>query len=372
MVCGYYNLKNERCNLETMTSADFCPYHNYIADDPKRLLLNEKRKEKSIGNGPQIKIKAKLKIKPVAKAQQTDLEPPKRFIKAKLKPLLTKEQCIKWQADVTINPVTERIIKVGGPTFTKFQKACSLYGIDIKAKEGSWTDIYGCKNDTDPVGGDQYAQLHEDEVNNLIRLGSGMCYPLDTLYGWYKTKVQESEDGSDAVVTDPMIPSYILSDNEIAIINKYMSENNHDYEKPKQKKKKFPPAGYNFSVDQNWNLTQGIHNVYIHRPDGSLRIIGTLPMRVDECGGSSSYAVMQKLYDAWSKGILLLNNNPEGLTGLHMLDATAGGGFDNQVWWNGNSGYVTFDPMVHHETRLAVINNLQKLDMDLDFRFWEN
>lgn len=378
------------------TTVSSCPLN------PSALSPNPKKHPLAAPKTPQVqepikKIRAKLavkaqkdetvirskpirKIKAVVKARQDEEDRPKAadpiLIKAKLKPkpkpVLTKEQCIKWKADVTVNPLTGRIIKIGSPTFMKFQNACVHYGININAKEGSWTEVYGCKNDSDPVGGDQYAQLQEDEVSNLIRLGSGMCYPLDTLYGWYKAKVQEGEDGVAVVVTDPMVPSYVLTADEIAMIDQYMSERLSSYQKPQPKPVKHPPVGHSLIVNQDWVHTPGFHRIEIKRPDGSIRIIGVLPMMVDGSGGVSSYSVMQKLYNAWNKGILMQFNDPEGITGLHILDASASPFNYDHVWWNGSRYDFIMDPMFNDEIRDAIISNLQQLDMDLDYRFWEN
>lgn len=32
--------------------------------------------------------------------------------------------CIKWQANPIVNPITKRAIKLDGPTYTEIQKAC--------------------------------------------------------------------------------------------------------------------------------------------------------------------------------------------------------------------------------------------------------
>jgi hypothetical protein len=360
--CDYHNYNKEQCTSNALDNNIFCASHKYIAANHSRLAANEKRKS----NVPVTKVKAKIK-KPVAVAEDGAL--PKK-VKAKIKTKIefTRGQCQKWQKMPSINPKTGRMIKINGPTFISLQKACTSYGIGVDKREGTFGDLHGCLNDSDPVGGDQYAQLQEDEIRNLIKLGSGMCYPLATLYGWYKSKVQSSE-GATYKVTDPMVPSYVLTSQELAIIDQYMHEQNNEYTKPKPKPVLRPPAGYILEVDQDWLGTIDIHPIYVIRPDGNRRIVGMLPMTVNE-GGVESYAVMFKLYDAWNKGVLFLDNDPEGYTGIPILDATAPGPSYNHHWWNTIGGVMITQPMSSPDTRNAIVTNLGLLQEALDSRSW--
>lgn len=345
MKCGYYSQSSTQCSNEAVHKG-FCEMHDWILDNTSQLNANAKRK-------PKIKAKLKKK-KPVAQQEGDGNE-------------FTLEQCKKWQKNIVRNPVTGRLIKVHGPTFKKLQTACIEYGISSEIPDDfKFTEIYGCLNDNDPVSGNQYAQLQEDEISNLIKLGSGMCYPLDTLYGWYKAKVQDSE-GKSFKVTDPMIPSYVLTDQELDLIDAYMMNRDATYKKPKPKEHLKPPAGYSLEIDQDWHLNEGIHRVYIKRPNGSMRIIATLPMRVEGESGVDSYAIMTKLYDAWSKGLLMINNNPEGETGIAMLDKTQGG-HHNYHWWNGESMAGVFNPMDNPMTKEKLIINLGQMQSDLENR----
>jgi len=281
-------------------------------------------------------------------------------------PLLTRSQCEQWLRDPTTNPLTGRLIKIGGPVFGKLKHACSSYGIQIPEPKGTFGEMYHCSNDSDPVGGDQYAQMQEDDVKNLIRLGSGMCYPLDTIYNWYKTKRQSTEIGTDISVTDPMVPSYVLSDEEIGIINRYMRQQDENYIEPQGKISAVAPVGYRLEINQDWSFFYDFHNLMVIRPDGSVRNIGTLPMTIDE-GGISSYVALQKIYDVWSKGLLMQSNNPEEATGLTILDMTAPGGISSAHWWD-NGGTYYLDPLSVPGLRERIARNLEALNRELDLR----
>lgn len=357
--CNYYSYNLERCTDQAQTGSDFCDIHDYVRDVPGIFSLNEQRRQRAHGNSPYpVPVKIKAKVKAHEPRAQVRVKTTPIKAKIRVRPALTREQCEKWRVNVTINPITDRMIKVNGPTFKKFQAACVSHGIDIGDVDvdvENWKDVYNCNNDSDPVSGQQYAQLQEDEIKDLIRLGSGMCYPLDTLYGWYKAKVQGSEEGTVVTVTDPMVPSYVLTSDEIAIINRYADE--YGYSRPKHKKTTRAPPGYRLEIDQDWTNTVDFHKIYVIAPNGSRRVIGVLPMNIDG-GGVTSYSVLQKIYDAWNRGFLMPHNNPALLTGLSILDATADqNALHNYHWWTTGEG---------------IIDNLQKLDTELDFRFWEN
>lgn len=390
-MCKYYNFKGDKCDLPALSNG-FCSTHQYVAQDPDLQQTNEMRSitAKSKIKPPAHKIKAKLKPKPKPKSES--VPDPKQTIKlkakvkaklrAKPKPraktlqpqqpqqpqqteqqseakkLISKTHCEKWLKNPTINPLTGRMIKVNGSVYKKMQKACSFHGVNIPSPEGRFQDVYGCGNDMDPVMGDMY-QDYED-YDDLIKLGSGMCYPLDTLYDWYKAKVTSSHEGTKFKVTDPMVPSYTLTDEELRQIDDYMSERDHSYQPPKQRPPIGPPQGYQLIIDQDWNNTVGFHNVRVRTPNGSNRIIGTLPMEVDE-GGISSYAVLQKLYEAWNRSVLTLPGNPYH-TVITMFEMT-NTGLNNNYWWGGPPAY---DPMSNPEYKEIIVKNLGIVEAQLE------
>jgi len=293
-------------------------------------------------------------------------EPPQK-IQPVLKPLLTKTQCEQWIRDPIINPLTGRLIKIGGPVFNKLKHACTSYGIQIPEPKGTFGEMYRCNNDSDPVGGEQYSQMQEDEVKNLIRLGSGMCYPLDTLYGWYKSKRQSTEVGANVSVTDPMVPSYILTDEEVGLINRYMKQQDENYVEPQGKIIATAPAGYQLDIEQQWGAYVNIHNLTLIRPDGTRRTVGTLPMTVN--GGINSYVILQKIYELWNKGLLFVDNNPEGVTGFEILDITAPAGFSSSRWWGEiQPSYNIYAPLESPDLNEQITSNLEILSRQLDER----
>jgi len=319
---------------------------------------------------PKLKLLPKSKIKPkglkkplpqaIPQSQEQDDQIPE--LEPVIKPLLTRVQCEQWLKDPIINPLTGRLIKIGGPMFNKLKLSCKSYGIQIPEPKGTFEEIYHCNNDSDPVGGEQYGQMQEDEVKNLIRLGSGMCYPLDTLYGWYKTKRQSTEVGKDISVTDPMVPSYVLTDEEIGLINRYMRQQDETYVEPQGRVLVGAPVGYRLFITDYWVNEPDFHNIIIERPNGTIRTIGSLPMTINE-GGISSYVVWQKVYELWNKGLLMVDNNPEGVTGIAILDAS---GHDVVHWWDNTGRY--FNALMYPDLRERIIKNLEALNRQLDER----
>jgi hypothetical protein len=331
-----------------------------------------KPKLKHVALKPKIRPVKKLARQPLPMAlpqsdQDDQMPEPQQKIRPVLKQLLTRTQCEQWLRDPIINPLTGRLIKIGGPVFNKLKHACDSYGIQIPVPKGTFGEMYRCNNDSDPVGGEQYAQMQEDEVKNLIRLGSGMCYPLDTLYGWYKTKRQSTEVGANVSVTDPMVPSYILTDEEVGLINRYMKQQDENYVEPQGKITAKAPDGYQLDIEQQWGTYVNIHNLTLVRPDGTRRTIGTLPMTFN--GGVDSYVILQKIYELWNKGLLFVDNNPEGVTGLEILDMTAPAGFSSSHWWGEIQPlYNIYAPLDIPDLNEQITGNLEILSRQLDER----
>lgn len=344
-MCNYYNFKGDKCTLPALANG-FCGAHQYIAESSEALKDNQAR---SMLSKPKTKLKAKLKAsKPKIKA------------KFKSKPkLITEDQCQKWAISPTVNPLTGRMIKVDGPVYNKLKNACAAYGINIPSPSGSFKEVYKCGNDMDPVMGDLY-QEYED-YDDLIRLGSGMCYPLDTLYEWYKSKVTSSNVGTRYNITDPMVPSYTLTRAEIDKIDKYMKERDVNYTPPQQRQPKGPPKSYRLIVDEDWYYNVGFHRIRVYPPNSNRgTIIGTLPMNVDE-GGVGSYTVLLKLHEAWNQGVLTPPDDPFH-TFITIFEATKTG-IDNYYWWEGPP---IGDPMSIPEYREAIIKNLSAVEAQLD------
>lgn len=360
--CTYYDVNRVQCDIHTDKGV-FCFLHEDIEHDPVKLLVNTRRS----------KSKIRVKLKPIsAKYLRKYHGEAQGLVKGTAtmqdeqhSEVISREQCLSWLSRPAINPLTGRLININGPTFKKLQKACLHYQINVDIPEGDLKDIYGCNNDIDPVMGMDFNDMDDSEIADLIKLGSGNCYMLDTLHGWYKSKVQDVQQGETVEITDPMRPDYKLTDMEIAKIDEYMLANDSTYTKPIHKVPARPPPGYHLIIDQDWINVVGFHKVKILRPNGSTRVIGTLPMRIED-GGINSYVVYERLFHAWEKGVLMLFNNPEGTTGIPLLDDSR---YTYDVWWNSiHTPVYPFDPLTIDVHSDIIRHNLSELHDRLNDR----
>jgi hypothetical protein len=325
MSCEHVNKKGKKCTWDVMKGSKFCGLHEECLKNKKIKATVRQLPAKILVPGPRkasVKGKSAVKIMPK--------------IKGALKPkspsgLITYEQCTTWLMNPAIHPLTGRFVKIGSAEFNKFVKACDTHGIKIKEPQGSFSKIYGCNNDLDPVGQDDLSEFDEEKTRDIIKLGSGNCYALDSLYGWYKAKTQAGEETSD-----PMNPDYKLTPAEFSRIGLYMLANDPAYATPKKKSDKGAPEGYSLTIDEDWILYRGFHNVQIVHPDGTRRRIGSIPMTV-LTGGIDSYVIWALMQQTWQRGLLMTFNDPAGTTGIDIFDQSRGGhnGSQDSVWWGG-------------------------------------
>ena len=325
---------------------------------------------------PLARIKAKAvakpRIRPAAQAQQDQDQEMRRFplppVLPRLPPMptpsptpapalvLTKEQCARWLANPSVNPLTGRMIKIYGETYSRLLKACKEHDMD------PWKHVHGCLNDMDPVTLLEYRDLEEDEYDDIIKLGSGNCYHWDTLYNMYKAAVQSTEDGHPYAIKDPLNLDYALTADDLDKIRSTMEYKNIPM--PKHKQWPQPPAGYNIEVSQQWYYNNEFYPIFLVGPQGR-RVIGTIPI-IDE-----NYVPIQKLYDVWNRGMLM--PHPNGPTGITILDQTAttanvAAGSNNYYWWNGRANEHYQQPLSIPEMREVIESKMANLINELDNR----
>lgn len=252
--------------------------------------------------------------------------------------LISKKECKEWLRTPHINPKTGRLIKIGSSTFRKYVKACATHGVKIPEPKGQFTEMYQCHTDSDGITAEQFEDMTDEELSTVIRLGSGNCYKAESLFGWYKANQEKGKQ-----TTDPMNPSYILTKRDIGLIEAYMKGQDPKYIRPGKKDYADPPRGYSLEVEQDWYTAEGIHTLMLHAPDGSMRSIGSLPMRHDQDEDEvNSYAVYLLILELWNRGQLTIDNDPARPTGFSLLDDTT---HDHSLWYDRLPV-----PIGHHDT----------------------
>ncbi len=83
-----------------------------------------------------------------------------------------------------------------------------------------------------------------------------------------------------------------------------------------------------------------------------------------EEGGISSNVALSRIFEAWHRGLLMIDNNPHGITGIPIIDNS-----NRNVahWWN-NIDLYGFDPYAIQSARNIIRDNLNSLIVALDGR----
>ena len=96
-----------------------------------------------------------------------------------------------------------------------------------------------CFNDSDPVSLDDFKDMTERQLKNIVQVGAGKrkknCYELDTMYEVYKKAVNDNRP-----VRDPLNPGYTVTQKEIDSINKLMRKRNPRYQPPQRRVMEYP------------------------------------------------------------------------------------------------------------------------------------
>lgn len=206
-------------------------------------------------------------------------------------------------------------------------------------------EIKLCYNDEDPISGTEFASLSDEEKKNIIRLENNHCYEVESIFGWYKVKAEGNLD-----VTDPLDPSYILTEKDIAQINEVMKRLDTSYSAPKEAVAvdlSPPDLNLEFLAHRDY---RNLAVVAITNPDPNIaiamglrpgvnyivKILGNVPSTLDgtdtgefDAASSLLFAYLSAL---WQAGELQPNNDPMILTGFTEMDnSTVRGG--SMGWW---------------------------------------
>lgn len=256
----------------------------------------------------------------------------------------TKPQCEAWLANPLINPNTNRRIQLDGPVFNGYVASCLAHGIDIQAEIDAnlkpklrrkfgvdpipaGSDELKCNNTDDAVTGDTFTEMSLADQYEVVRLGSGSCHRLDSIYEWYRVKTAAGEP-----VKDPINPGYELTVADKALINRLMAENIPDYLAPGAVAPDVDlhPVGYELRfVDHRRDNRYAVAIIYHSETNTPVNFISNFPQLLDAAHTGSvdltSAVFMINLNALWRAGELTLENNPNNPTGIDRLDATSNG-----------------------------------------------
>ena len=130
---------------------------------------------------------------------------------------ITKKQCQSWIDNAGTDPITGRFIKPSGSRFSTLINACKKHGIIIPIPKQSFMELHKSYNDEDVITMTPFDECEDDEYQYIVKLGSGNCYLLDSIYDLYsKNNLLQKK-----TTTDPLNPSYRLSDSDIKKIIEY-------------------------------------------------------------------------------------------------------------------------------------------------------
>jgi len=243
-------------------------------------------------------------------------------------PHFTKDECETWLKNPIVNPTTGRRIKLEGPVFNAYIGACMAHGIDIQTEiDKQIADKFAsCHNDIDPITTDEFSEMNATDRYEAIKLGSGNCYRLDSIFEQYRISVAEGKP-----VKDPMNPGYTLTAEDIALIDKSMSEKFDTYVKPGfEAEVDRHPEGFDLRfVEHRRDPRYYVAIVYHTESDSPVNFISNFPSELDEhTTGSVDYTsanFMIQLMAIWTAGELTVGNDPMGTTDIVGLDETSNG-----------------------------------------------
>ena len=167
--------------------------------------------ELAVKASPSALAKLNLKTSPKNSPKTSPITSPKSTIP------ITKKQCQSWIDNAGTDPITGRFIKPSGSRFSTLINACKKHGIIIPIPKQSFMELHKSYNDEDAITMTPFDEYEDDEYQYIVKLGSGNCYLLDSIYDLYsKNNLLQKQ-----TTTDPLNPSYHLSDIDIKKILEY-------------------------------------------------------------------------------------------------------------------------------------------------------
>lgn len=226
---------------------------------------------------------------------------------------MTRELCEQWQANPLRNPMTGRKIKEGGRIWKTYEKMCREVAVVedvVVVVVRRLEDIEKiCLNHQDPVTFDEWKDLNEDELQELVLLDSeieGRKYGLmlDTAFGIYRVAI---EGGKRA--RNPISMDRDFTDAEIGDILAKMKRRDAKFRAPEKVVPKLK-EGVNLVMDDDVIEVFGFvyHFVHIRVVDARRTILyyGCVPGWVETNGvigsaDTTSGVLLSNLWDLWNE-----------------------------------------------------------------------
>jgi hypothetical protein len=196
------------------------------------------------------------------------------------------------------NPSTGRCVNIDG----KIGKAITKKKVQDPKTECLKALKDTCNNDADPISMESFADIDLDQLKSVVMIGTGKkrnCYLLGNIYQVYKTAIE-----SNKPVKDPMDPSHVLTNDEIADINKKMKKHDPKYKPPKYVSPREHPAGYTLEI----NVVSDLFSILVKRGARLIRDFGVVPAWVEThhtgSADNTSGVLVANIRELWDRRLL--------------------------------------------------------------------
>ena len=219
---------------------------------------------------------------------------------------ITKKQCQSWIDNAGTDPITGRFIKPSGSRFSTLINACKKHGIIIPIPKQSFMELHKSYNDEDAITMTPFDEYEDDEYQYIVKLGSGNCYLLDSIYDLYS----KNKLFLKPTTTDPLNPSYRLSDSDIKKIIEYKKIINPSFSEPVAVR---PVNQLNLAQNDGiYSIYCGDHKTIYFPSDVNVQMTGDTSY--------SSDVLLTLIYQCHERGLLY---NPATRKSDSILDITA-------------------------------------------------
>jgi hypothetical protein len=192
-----------------------------------------------------------------------------------------------------------------------------------------------CNNDSDPISMDNFADMTEQQLGELVYVGKGTkknCYLVDNIYEVYKTAIESKKKAKD-----PMDPSHELSVAEIGEINRMMKERDAAHKPPKYVTPRPYPKGWTLNIDTS-TMYPNYFEIKIKNRNTIKFDLGLVPGWVEtHHTGSADYTsgvLLSNLRELWDRKILMTQDR----NGYRCCGVDDGLQMGHYFWyWQGSS-----------------------------------
>lgn len=166
-----------------------------------------------------------------------------------------------------------------------------------------------CNNDTDPITLEEFADLDLEDLETIVKIGSGEkknCYTLENIFEHYRTLLENNR-----LPFDPLNPSHYITTKEWNQITKLIRKKHPEI----KIKRNAPRVPRNLRIHISPIFFINYFGISVSDSNtGNIASLGYIPSDIDPIDtGSQDYSsaiAVQLLMDLWDKGKLLLGNQP--------------------------------------------------------------